>query len=72
MQQAGISLAGMRHVHSRTYHLHCNWKVFCDNYLVRQLKQPSVRYLTLHPNCTFLTANPPSGSFGRHVLQSSV
>ncbi|KAL3162879.1 hypothetical protein ABBQ32_009329 [Trebouxia sp. C0010 RCD-2024] len=33
MQRAGISLAGMRHVHSRTYHLHCNWKVFCDNYL---------------------------------------
>ncbi|KAL3161039.1 hypothetical protein ABBQ38_009422 [Trebouxia sp. C0009 RCD-2024] len=35
MQRAGISLTGMRHVHSRTYHLHCNWKVFCDNYLVR-------------------------------------
>ena len=35
MQAAGISLKNMRHVHSQTYQLQCNWKVFCDNYLVR-------------------------------------
>ena len=34
MQAAGISVSNMRHVHSRTYQLQCNWKVFCDNYLV--------------------------------------
>lgn len=34
MQVAGISLTNMRHVHSQTYQLQCNWKVFCDNYLV--------------------------------------
>lgn len=34
MQAAGISLTNMRHVHSRIYQLQCNWKVFCDNYLV--------------------------------------
>ena len=25
----------LRHVGSREWHLACNWKVFCDNYLVR-------------------------------------
>ena len=34
MQAAGISLNGMRHVKTQHYQLKCNWKVFCDNYLV--------------------------------------
>ena len=25
----------LQHVGSREWHLNCNWKVFCDNYLVR-------------------------------------
>ena len=37
MLAAGISLTNMQHVHSQTYQLQCNWKVFCDNYLVTAL-----------------------------------
>ena len=35
MQAANISLQGMRHVKTQHYQINCNWKVFCDNYLVR-------------------------------------
>ena len=31
LKEAGILDAGLTHVASRTYHLKCNWKVFCDN-----------------------------------------
>ena len=35
MKAADISLANMKHVKTQHYHINCNWKVFCDNYLVR-------------------------------------
>lgn len=35
MKAADISLANMKHVKTQTYQINCNWKVFCDNYLVR-------------------------------------
>ena len=31
LKEAGILDVGLTHVASRTYHLNCNWKVFCDN-----------------------------------------
>ncbi len=31
LKEAGILDVGLTHVASRTYHLKCNWKVFCDN-----------------------------------------
>ena len=31
LKEAGILDAGLTHVATRTYHLKCNWKVFCDN-----------------------------------------
>ena len=34
MKAAGISLANMAHVKTQHYQIKCNWKVFCDNYLV--------------------------------------
>jgi len=34
MKAAHISLANMKHVKTQHYHINCNWKVFCDNYLV--------------------------------------
>ncbi len=34
----------LRHVGSCNWHLACNWKVFCDNYLVRlEVRQPPRR-----------------------------
>lgn len=33
MKAADISLANMKHVKTQHYHINCNWKVFCDNYL---------------------------------------
>lgn len=35
MEAAGITDDHLVHVASRAYSLQCNWKVFCDNYLVR-------------------------------------
>jgi len=35
MQAAHISLANMKHIKTQHYQINCNWKVFCDNYLVR-------------------------------------
>lgn len=35
MKAAGITLSDMKHVKTQHYHINCNWKVFCDNYLVR-------------------------------------
>jgi len=34
MKAAHISLANMKHVKTQHYQINCNWKVFCDNYLV--------------------------------------
>lgn len=34
MRQAGQADTHLIHVASRSYTLNCNWKVFCDNYLV--------------------------------------
>lgn len=35
MLEAGMADDSLVHVASRQYTLNCNWKVFCDNYLVR-------------------------------------
>lgn len=35
MEAAGMTDVQLLHVASREYKLNCNWKVFCDNYLVR-------------------------------------
>lgn len=35
MEAAGIADSHLVHVASQSYTLQCNWKVFCDNYLVR-------------------------------------
>ncbi len=42
----------LRHVGSREWHLACNWKVFCDNYLVRHRPSHTPRRMTacLHYN----------------------
>jgi choline monooxygenase len=42
MEAAGMTDAGLVHVASRQYRLRCNWKVFVDNYLVRQHPAGSV------------------------------
>ncbi len=34
MQAADISLTNMKHIKTQHYQINCNWKVFCDNYLV--------------------------------------
>ncbi len=34
MEAAGMTDSHLQHVASRLYTLNCNWKVFCDNYLV--------------------------------------
>ncbi len=34
MKAAGMTDIQLLHVASRDYKLNCNWKVFCDNYLV--------------------------------------
>ena len=35
LKGSGACREHMVHVASREYHIGCNWKVFCDNYLVR-------------------------------------
>ena len=35
MKADGILDGSLQHVATREYCLHCNWKVFADNYLVR-------------------------------------
>lgn len=37
MEAAGMTDSHLQHVASRLYTLNCNWKVFCDNYLVRAM-----------------------------------
>ena len=34
LKGSGACREHMAHVASREYHIGCNWKVFCDNYLV--------------------------------------
>ena len=46
LQAAGMAGEGLVHVGSRSYHLNCNWKVFCDNYLVSWwMSMPSRRLI---------------------------
>jgi hypothetical protein len=40
MEQAGMADDGLMHVATRQYSLDCNWKVFCDNYLVSVVYPP--------------------------------
>lgn len=35
MEDAGVLDGGLLPVARRTYHLPCDWKVYCDNFLVR-------------------------------------
>ena len=51
MQAADISLANMKHVKTQHYHINCNWKVFCDNYLVRL---SAMFLLCVFSACTYL------------------
>lgn len=34
MAAAGVADGGLARVHSRTYRLACDWKVYADNFLV--------------------------------------
>ena len=34
MADAGVLDGGLLHVAQRAYHLACDWKVYCDNFLV--------------------------------------
>jgi choline monooxygenase len=40
LQDCGMADAQLLHIAQREYVLGCNWKVFCDNYLVRHWQLP--------------------------------
>jgi hypothetical protein len=42
MKEAGQADTHLIHVESCSYTLNCNWKVYCDNYLVRPLPFPAL------------------------------